>query len=86
MSFSRCPNNSLASFKREFKKIYEDSPANYMKNRRLKKAAELLIVSDERVSSIAQDCQFGDTVHFSSSFKAKYKLSPSEYRLSQSHK
>ncbi len=79
-------NNSLASFKREFKKIYGDSPANFIKNRRLEKAAELLMVSDERVSSIAQDCQFGDTAHFSNSFKAKYKLSPTEYRLSQSHK
>jgi len=79
-------NNSLASFKREFKNIYGDSPANFIKNRRLEKAAELLMVSDERVSSIAQDCQFGDTAHFSNSFKAKYKLSPTEYRLSQSHK
>ncbi len=79
-------NNSLASFKREFKKIYGDSPANFIKNRRLEKAAELLMVSDERVSTIAQDCQFGDTSHFSNSFKAKYMLSPTEYRLSQSHK
>lgn len=79
-------NNSLASFKRVFKKIYGDSPASFIKNRRLEKAAELLMVSDERISSIAQDCQFGDTAHFSNSFKAKYKLSPTEYRLSQSHK
>ncbi len=79
-------NNSLASFKREFKKVYEDSPANFIKNRRLEKAAKLLKVSDERIGSIAQDCRLGDTAHFSNSFKAKYKLSPTQYRLSQSNK
>ena len=76
-------NKSLASFKREFKKIYDDSPANYIKNKRLEKAAELLIVSDIPISSIAYDCLFNDIAHFSSSFKTKYKLTPSQYRLSQ---
>jgi len=76
-------NYSLASFKREFKELYSDSPANYVKNRRLEKAAELLIVSSIPISSIAYDCLFNDVAHFSSSFKAKYKLTPSQYRLSQ---
>ena len=79
-------NCSLASFKREFRKEYNDSPANYIKNRRLGKAAELLAISDKRISAIAHDCLFGDTAHFSSAFKSKYQLSPSEYRLSQSQK
>jgi len=76
-------NRSLASFKREFKKIYDDSPANYIKNKRLEKAAELLVISSIPISAIAYDCLFNDIAHFSSSFKAKYKLSPSQYRLSQ---
>lgn len=76
-------NRSLASFKREFKKIYQDSPASYIKKQRLEKAAELLIVSDIPISSIAYDCLFNDVAHFSSSFKAKYGLTPSQYRLSQ---
>ncbi len=79
-------NCSLATFKREFRKEYNDSPANYIKNRRLGKAAELLAISDKRISAIAHDCLFGDTAHFSSAFKSKYQLSPSEYRLSQSQK
>ena len=79
-------NYSLSAFKREFKRIYSDSPANYIRNRRLEKAAELLLVSDEAVSAIAYDCQFNDTAHFSTSFRAKYHCSPSEYRLSQLQK
>lgn len=75
-------NSSLASFKREFKKIYQDSPANYIKNKRLDKAAKLLKVSSIPISSIAYDCLFNDVAHFSSSFKAKYNLTPSQFRLS----
>lgn len=75
-------NNSLASFKREFKKEYEDSPANYIKNRRLERAAEMLKVSEHSISEIAYDCAFNDVAHFSSSFKTKYNITPSEYRLS----
>lgn len=80
---SQLTNYSLASFKREFKKIYNDSPANYIKNRRLEKAAELLIVSSIPISSIAYDCLFNDIANFSSSFKTKYNRTPSQYRLSQ---
>lgn len=83
---ARLAHHSLASFKREFKKVYQDSPANYIKNRRLEKAAELLLISDERINVIANKCLFTDTAHFSSSFKEKFKVSPSEYRLSQSPK
>jgi AraC family transcriptional regulator, exoenzyme S synthesis regulatory protein ExsA len=79
-------NSSLASFKREFKKIYRDSPANYIKNKRLEKAAELLLVSNKPISTIAYDCLFNEMAHFSNSFKEKYKCSPSQYRLSQLHK
>jgi len=76
-------NSSLASFKREFKKIYRDSPASYIKSKRLEKAAELLVVSTLAISSIAYDCQFNDIAHFSNSFKTKFGLTPSQYRLSQ---
>ncbi len=76
-------NRSLASFNREFRKVYNDSPANYIKNRRLEKASELLLASNETISAIAYDCNFNDMAHFSSSFKAKFNLTPSEYRLSK---
>lgn len=82
-SLAQLCNFSLASFKREFQHVYKDSPANYIKNRRLDKAAELLVVSNETVSSIAYDCQFNSIAHFSSSFKAKYKMTPTDFRMSQ---
>lgn len=80
---SQLTNLSLSSFKREFKKIFNDSPANYIKNKKLDHASELLIISDIRITDIAYDCGFNDLSHFSTSFQEKFGVSPSIYRLSQ---
>ena len=79
-------NNSLTAFKRKFKEFYQTSPANYIKNKRLEKASKLLKISDLSISDIAFECAFNDLAHFSNSFKAKFKLTPSEYRLAQNPK
>ena len=76
-------NNSLTAFKRKFKELYQTSPANYIKNKRLEKASKLLKISDSSISDISFECAFNDLAHFSNSFKAKFKLTPSEYRLAQ---
>ena len=41
---------SLSSFKREFKRIYNDSPGNYLRNKKLDKAAGLLQFTDQRIT------------------------------------
>jgi AraC-like DNA-binding protein len=74
-------NNSLSSFQRQFKKLYKTTAANYIKNKRLEKYAELLKISDLSISEISDECIFSDIAHFSNSFKEKYNFTPSEYRL-----
>ena len=74
-------NLSLSSFKREFAKLYNDTPANYIKNKKLEKAAELLLISDQRITEIAFECGFNDLANFTKSFSNKYKISPTNYRL-----
>ena len=76
-------NLSVSSFKREFAKLYNDTPANYIKNRKLEKAAELLVVSDRRITEIAFDCGFNDLANFTKSFGDKYSITPTNYRLQQ---
>ncbi|GEN72988.1 helix-turn-helix domain-containing protein [Chryseobacterium lathyri] len=73
-------NLSISSFKREFKKLYNNSPASYIKTKRLERAAELLLLSDERVSNIAFECGFNDLANFTKSFHDKYNTSPTNYR------
>ncbi|MEJ2880931.1 helix-turn-helix domain-containing protein [Pedobacter sp. GR22-6] len=78
---ARKANLSVSSFKREFTKVYNDSPANYIRTKRLEKAADLLRISDKRISDIAFSCGFHDLANFTKSFHDKYETSPSNYRL-----
>jgi AraC-like DNA-binding protein len=77
---ARKTNLSVSSFKREFTKLYNDSPANYIKTQRLEKAAELLLASDSRITEIAFDCGFNDLANFTKSFHDKFNLTPTNYR------
>ncbi|KAB1232260.1 helix-turn-helix domain-containing protein [Chryseobacterium viscerum] len=79
-------NLSISSFKREFTKLYNDTPANYIRNKKLEKAAELLLISDERITDIALDCGFNDLATFTKNFSDKYHVPPSGYRQEQKEK
>jgi len=71
---------SISTFKRYFQAQFNDTPANYIRNLKLKKAAELLKISDYSISEICYKVGFNESSHFSDSFKKKFKLSPFEYR------
>ena len=73
-------NLSVSSFKRKFKEVFKESPARYIKVKRLEKAAELLLKSNNRITDICFESGFNDIGHFSKSFAAYYGCSPSEYR------
>jgi transcriptional regulator GlxA family with amidase domain len=60
--------------------LYHDSPANYIKTKRLERAAELLLASNERITDIAFDCGFNDVANFTKSFHGKYGVTPTSYR------
>lgn len=79
-------NVSLSTFKREFKKVYNESPARYIKKRRLEHAASLLLSTSDPVSAIAFDSGFQDVSTFSANFQEYYQTSPSKYRLGQTRK
>lgn len=76
-------NMSLSTFKREFKKTFGETPARYIKDRRLKHAASLLSCSDDSITTIAFDSGFQDVTTFSANFQEKFQIAPSKYRLTQ---
>ncbi|SDE35148.1 helix-turn-helix domain-containing protein [Pedobacter soli] len=80
-ALARLNNLSVSSFKREFARHYNDTPANYIKTKRLEKAAELLLLSTERIKDIAFSCGFNDLANFTKSFREKYQCTPGEFRL-----
>lgn len=73
-------NMSISTFKRRFKTIFNDTPAHYITNKRLEKAAELLQLTNKRVTDVCYECGFGSLSTFSKSFSKKYQIAPSEYR------
>lgn len=77
---------SLSSFKKEFKRVFNDTPQSYIIGKRIEKVAEILPNTTESISDIAYDCQFQTLAHMSRVFKLKYGVSPSEYRINFSNK
>lgn len=74
-------NNSLASFKRKFNKLYNNSPAKYIRQKKLEKSKKMLTYSHNSISEICFQCGFSNPSSFARMFKAEYNVSPSEYRL-----
>ena len=74
-------NLSLSSFKREFKKEFNDSPTNYINQKRIEKAKELLMVTDLSISEIAYETGFQDSLYFTRLFKKKIGVPPTVYRI-----
>lgn len=65
---------------RIFDQQSHQSVQNCITDFRLKKAVMLLENSTSAIGDIALSCGFSDQSHFSSMFKKKYQLSPSQYR------
>ena len=74
---------SLSTFKRSFMASYKDSPARYIKRKKLERAAHLLSHTPEMISNIAYDSGFEDLTTFSDSFRKHFGKSPTNYRLDQ---
>lgn len=76
-------NLSLSSFKREFQKVYNESPASYLRKRRINKARELIRKTQDPISQIAYSCGFESVNSFNRTFKELSGCAPSDFRLNQ---
>jgi transcriptional regulator GlxA family with amidase domain len=74
-------NMSLSTFKRKFRMVYNDTPANYILLRRLRKAEDLLVVSELSINEISEETGFTSIHQLSKKFREMYGLPPSKYRL-----
>ncbi len=75
--FARLSNRSLATFKRDFQKTFNLSPALWLKTKRLKLAHYLLANTSKTSSQIYLEVGFEDLSHFSKSFKQQFGYLPS---------
>ncbi|MFI5137820.1 MAG: helix-turn-helix domain-containing protein [Sphingobacteriales bacterium] len=76
-------NSSLATFKRKFTELYNESPAKYILLKKLEKSSELLQIKSIPIADIAYECGFETVTNFNKAFKKHFGEPPTEYRLSQ---
>ncbi|STC92146.1 helix-turn-helix domain-containing protein [Chryseobacterium carnipullorum] len=74
--FAYLTGRSLATFKRDFEKIFGTAPRKWLLEKRLKEA-HYLLKTGRRASDIYLDLGFENLSHFSFAFKKQYGLPPS---------
>ncbi len=77
IQFASLSGRSLSTFKRDFKKIFNTSPAKWIKEKRLKLAHYLLLNTDKKPTDIYIEVGFEDYSHFSKQFKKQFGILPS---------
>lgn len=77
---ARTVSLSKSSILNIFNQNIHTSPIKYLVNYRLKRAAKLLITTEDNISSIARDTGFENTGYFCRKFKEVFQLTPSGYR------
>jgi len=75
--FAFLTGRSLSAFKRDFKKIFNDTPNRWLTKRRLHEARFLIEEKKQRPTDIYLDLGFEDLSHFSFAFKKEFGVSAS---------
>jgi AraC-like DNA-binding protein len=71
---------SLRTLQRIFRERFDTSPMSWLMEARLLEAARLIRAGDDPVTKIAYRVGFKDPSHFTRRFKARFGVSPNEYR------
>ena len=71
---------SRATFARHFEKCFDRTPMDYLRDVRLRRAAQLLQVSSIAVDGVAARVGYSSRSHFSKAFSEQYGASPAEFR------
>ena len=77
---------SERTFYREWQKLYQLTPHEYVLQTHLKNACSLLAGSDMPIGDIARRCGFVNSNYFYKMFRQKLNITPGEYRKSHSGK
>ena len=75
--FAYLTGRSLATFKRDFEKIFHTSPSRWLQQRRLKEAYYLIKDKGRKASDVYLEVGFEDLSHFSFAFKKNFGVAPS---------
>lgn len=76
-------NMSSSTFKRNFNRLYGTSPQQWLLERKLEKAAELLKFADESPSGVYLKVGYKNHSSFSYAFRQHFGINPSDYQAQQ---
>ncbi|MDE1190806.1 MAG: AraC family transcriptional regulator [Arachidicoccus sp.] len=79
--FAKLTGRSPATFKRDFKKLFELTPEKWLQKKRLEKAHYLIAQKHRKPSDVYLEVGFENLSHFSTSFKKKYGYNASSLAL-----
>jgi AraC-like DNA-binding protein len=71
---------SPAHFSREFRRVFGETPHQYLLTRRLERAAAMLRNTDHSVADICFDVGLASVGSFTTSFRRAYGVTPTAYR------
>jgi len=77
LQFAKLTGRSLASFKRDFEKIFNMSPRQWLQQKRLTEAHYLISKKGRKPSDVYLDVGFENLSHFSYTFKKTFGIAPS---------
>jgi len=80
VDFANLSDRSLATFHRDFSKIYGTTPAKWLKKKRVEYGKYLLETTDCNINEITLNCGFESASHFIKVFKENYHYSPLKYK------
>lgn len=79
-SLARSVNMSVSNFRKVFCKVTGLSPKDYITKHLINKAQQMLLTTDQSISSICSETGFGDQSWFNRQFLAKTQMTPSQFR------
>ena len=68
---------SLTTFKRDFKKVSDETPQKWIIHKRLEVAHEMIVHQGRKVKDVIMDVGFKNMSHFSKIYKETYGMAPS---------
>lgn len=72
---------SVPAFERAFKQEFKASPTDYITNKKIEKAKELLNLTNLSIKEITTKVGFSDILSFTKLFKKKTNVAPASFRL-----
>ncbi|MFC5862135.1 helix-turn-helix transcriptional regulator [Acidicapsa dinghuensis] len=82
---SRAVERHPTHVSREFRRWYGKSMIQFVRERRILRAREMLLLPERSIADISSACGFYDQSHLTTAFRRQFGYTPAQYRLTRVH-